>query len=131
MALKDLSKPKKKKRKGPLVHVFVFDSGPLLQDESKYVTNIVKALLPEALNYTNVPVTFRLDEKLPNKIGMGRKPNLKRAMGYSQGWMHIMAKRSNLVEGIKLEREKFTFTWEEYHSDWGNRGIIYAFYKLI
>jgi len=45
--------------------------------------------------------------------------------------MTIAAENIKLLEGISTKREKFTFTWEEYHSDWGNRGILYAFYKLI
>jgi len=119
------------KRQGPLVHVFVFDSGPVLQDESKYVTNIVRSLLPEAMAYADVPITFFCDEKMPKAIGQGKAPDLDRAMGYTAAWMRMSIKNSELVKGLKAGAEEYTFTWEEYNSDWGNRGILYAFYKLI
>jgi len=118
------------KTQGPLVHVFVFDSGPVLQDEGKYVTNIIGALLPEAIGKPEVPVTFRIDERIPSQIGQGRSPDLKRAMDYRFAWMAIAATDMKLAEGIKSDKQEYTFTWEEFHSDWGNRGILYAFYKL-
>jgi hypothetical protein len=123
--------PSAQKRQGPLVHVFVFDSGPILQEEEKYVTNVVKSLLPEALSLPDVPVTFFQDERIPDTIGQGKSPNLKRAMGYQNAWTRIAMKNKKLVDGIRPDKERYTFSWEEYHSDWGNRGILYAFYKLI
>jgi hypothetical protein len=119
------------KRQGPLVHVFVFDSGPVRQEEPKYVTNIVRSLLPEAMAYADVPITFFCDERMPKSIGRGKPPDLDRAMGYTAAWMKMSLKNSELVKGLKAGTEEFSFTWEEYSSDRGNRGILYAFYKLI
>jgi len=93
------------------------------------VTNVVKSLLPEALSLPHVPVTFFRDEQMPEAMGQGKSPNLKKAMGYHSAWMRMAMKNKKLVEGI--DKDRYTFTWEEYHSDWGNRGILYAFYELV
>jgi hypothetical protein len=119
------------KRQGPLVHVFVFDSGPAVREESKYVTTIVRSLLPEAMAYEDVPVSFCRDERMPAVIGRKGKPDIERATNYPFAWKKIVETDASLVAGLKAGREDFTFTWEEYDSERGNRGIVYAFYKLI
>lgn len=121
----------KEKKQGPLVRVFVFDSGPVFQDEGYYAANVLKSLLPETLGKRQIPLSFRLDEKMPSNIGRGRPPDLKRAMDYVFAWMSIAAVDLKLADGIGGGDPKYTFTWEEYHSDQGNRGILYAFYRLV
>ncbi|MBM4161871.1 MAG: hypothetical protein FJ217_12345 [Ignavibacteria bacterium] len=117
-------------RQGALVHVFVFDSGPVPQDESKYVRGVVRSLLPETMAYADVPVTFFRDEKLLSTIGHAESSDVQRAIDYSFAWRMITQNSPELVGGLKAGKQKYTFSSEEYCGDAGNSGIVYAFYAM-
>ncbi len=118
------------KQQGALVHIFVFDSGPLVPDESKYVTTIARSLLPESMAYADVPISFYRDENMPTPIGRGRLHDLERATNYPFAWRMITQLNPALIEGLKVGKEHYTFACEEYDSERGNRGILYAFYEF-
>ena len=118
-------------RQGGLVHIFVFDSGPAVQEESKYARTLVRSLLPEAMAYQDVPVTFTRDETMPDVIGRGKSHDIELVTQYSFAWQTIRMVNPSLVEGLKVGNELFTFSWEEYSSESGNRGILFAFYELM
>ena len=49
---------------------------------------------------------------------------------YLFAWKKIMETNPALVKGLKVGHEKFTFAWQEYERDGGNRGVLLAFYRL-
>lgn len=120
----------RRKQPGALVHIFVFDSGPVAQEESKYVTTVVRSLLPESMAYEDVPISFYRDRKMPASIGRGRLHDLERATNYPFAWRQITQLNPSLIEGLKVGKEQYTFACEEYDSERGNRGILYAFYEI-
>jgi hypothetical protein len=121
---------KQSRQRGALVHVFLFDSGPASQEESRYVNTVVRSLLPEAMAYENLSIAFFRDENMPVDIGNGGRRSLEKATDYPFAWKKITAANSALVEGLKVGNERITFACEEYSSESGNRGILYAFYEL-
>jgi hypothetical protein len=118
-------------RRGALVHIFVFDSGPRAKDESKYASTVARSLLPEAMAYPDVPVTFSQDDSMPPSIGRGKFHDIELVTHYSFAWQTIRRVNPILVEGLKVGDERYTFSWEEYSSESGNRGILFAFYGLM
>lgn len=118
-------------RQGALIHIFIFDSGSAIQEESKYASTLVRSLLPEAMAYQDVPVTFNRDESMPTVIGRENSHDIESVAHYSFAWQTIRRVKPALVEGLKVEDERYTFSWEEYSSESGHRGVLFAFYELI
>ncbi len=118
-------------RLGALTHIFVFDTGPALQDEIKYTNTLVRSLLPEAMAYHDVAVTFTRDDTMPTLIGREKSHDIESVTHYSCAWKTIRSIDPALVEGLKVGKERYTFSWEEYSSESGNRGILFAFYELM
>jgi len=116
---------------GALIHIFVFDSGPASKEEPRYASTLVRSLLPEAMAYQDVPVTFTRDESMPTVIGREQSHDIESVTHYSFAWQTIRRVNPGLVEGLKVGVERYTFSWEEYSSESGNRGVLFAFYGLI
>jgi hypothetical protein len=118
-------------RQGALVHIFIFDSDSTIQEESKYASTLVRSLLPEAMAYQGVPVTFTRDESMPTSMGREKSHDIESVTHYSFAWQTISRVKPALVEGLKVGDERYTFSWEEYSRESGNRGILFAFYELM
>ena len=118
-------------RQGALVHIFVFDAGPGGQLESRYASTLVRSLLPEAMAYHDVPITFTRDERMPALIGSEISHDLDSVTQYSFAWQTIRRVNPMLVDGLKVGDERYTFSWEEYSNESGNRGILLAFYEVM
>ncbi|MCX6143213.1 MAG: hypothetical protein NTZ35_08335 [Ignavibacteriales bacterium] len=115
---------------GTLVHIFVFETGKVERRDPTYVSSLVRSLLPESMVYGDVPISFFLDQNMPPAIGDGTTPDVEKITRYSFAWKKIMETNPALVEGLKVGNEKFTFGWEEYEREGGNRGVLFAFYRL-
>ena len=120
-----------RKKVGSLVHIFIFDSGPIPEDDEKYTANVVMSLLPDAMENPKLPIKIFDDQKMPKDIGQKDNSLLEKAMNYKYAWDIISATRIELVEGMSSEKQKFTFQCKEYQTGLGNRGILFAFYKLV
>jgi len=122
---------KVRKTHGSLVHVFLFDSGPEPQDHARYVKSVVRSLLPETMAYADLPVSFFRDENMPSDIGNGGQKDLEKGTSYPFAWEKIALTNGSLVEGLKVGKEDYTFSCEQYSSESGNRGILFAFYEIM
>ncbi len=115
---------------GTLVHIFVFEDGETGHLDPNYVSSLVRSLMPESMVYGEVPISFFLDKDMPADIGDGKKPNVEKISRYAFAWMKIKEANPDLVEGLKVGTDKFTFSWEEYEHEGGSRGVLFAFYSL-
>jgi hypothetical protein len=113
-----------------LVHVFIFENGKGDHPNPGYVSSLVRSLMPETMVYGKVPISFFPDQNMPSAIGVGTTPDIEKISRYPFAWSKIRLTDPDLVEGLKVGKETFTFSWEEYEREDGRRGVLFAFYSL-
>ena len=118
------------RKQGSLAHIFVFEANKVEHAAPSHLPSLIRSLLPESMVYGQVPISFFLDQAMPPTIGDGTTPDAEKITRYLFAWKKIMETNPALVKGLKVGHEKFTFAWQEYERDGGNRGVLLAFYRL-
>lgn len=117
-------------QQGPLVHVFVFDSGGAGDRDPRYVTRLVRSLVPESVAYEDVPISFFVDKDIPAAVAQCTALQLDALMNYRFAWSKIKETNPALVEGLEAGIMSFTFSWKGYEREDGGKGVLFAFYSL-
>lgn len=117
-------------RHGPLVHIFVFDAGGVHTRDPRYVTRLVRSLVPESIAYEGVPITFFVDKNLPVAVASRTALQLDEIMSYHFAWRKIEETNHALVEEREEGVRNYTFSWKGYDRESGSRGVLVAFYSL-
>ncbi len=119
------------RQQGSLVHVFVFDSGEAGIRDPRYVSNLVRSLLPESMAYTDALISFFTDRGMPSTVGQNAQQEEEPLTRYPFACAKAKETQPSLVERSTEGRKKFTNTWQEYKGEEGNRGVVVAFYSVV